>query len=148
MMITTRWTQAARLLAIALLVATTTRAQDPRDTAAETKSHSDMVARLNKVASEAKTIHKYHGDKAAKQLWAQLEQEGDNAGWKLRLDAALAHMRLANTTASIDILKKASDEMRAGRLKGGLDEASSIVFYLGMAYMLSLIHISEPTRPY
>ena len=44
-------------------------------------------------------------------------------------------MRLANTIASIDILKKASDEMRAGRLKGGLDEASSIVFYLGMAYM-------------
>ncbi|MFT4842686.1 MAG: hypothetical protein ACI90M_003164, partial [Candidatus Azotimanducaceae bacterium] len=132
---TTRWTKATRSLALALLVVSTVGAQDARDTAAETKSHADMLARLGKIATEAKTIHKYHGDKAAKQLWAQLEQDGDKAGWKLRLDAALAHMRLANTEAAIDILKKASDEMRAGRLKGGLDEASSIVFYLGMAYM-------------
>lgn len=132
---TTSWIQATRSLALALLFVSTAGAQDARDTPAETKSHADMLARLGKIAIEAKTIHKYHGDKAAKQLWAQLEQEGDHAGWKLRLDTALAHMRLANTDAAIDILKKASDEMRAGRLKGGLDEASSIVFYLGMAYM-------------
>ena len=94
-----------------------------------------MLQRLAEIATEAKSIHKYHGDQAAKQLWAQLEQQGDNADWKLRLDAALAHMRLANTQVSIDILKKASDDMRAGKLRAGINEATSIVFYLGMAYM-------------
>ncbi|MFT4515628.1 MAG: hypothetical protein ACI91B_004345, partial [Planctomycetota bacterium] len=59
---TKRWTQATRSLALALLVASTAVAQDARDTAAETKSHADMVARLGKIATEAKTIHKYHGD--------------------------------------------------------------------------------------
>ena len=142
---TPRWTQVARLIAANLITATlitatlltsaAATAQDPRDTEAETKSHAEMIRRLADIAIEAKSIHKYHGDKAAKQLWAQLEADGDKADWKLRLDAALAHLRLANTKAAIDILKTASDAMRAGQLAGGLDEASSIIFYLGMAYM-------------
>ena len=132
---TTNWTTIGRLATCTLLVAACALGQDVRDTASETKSHAFMRQRLAEIATEAKSIHKYHGDQAAKQLWAQLEQQGDNADWKLRLDAALAHMRLANTQASIDILKKASDDMRAGKLRAGINEATSIVFYLGMAYM-------------
>ena len=131
--------QAIRLLATVLLTTLLTTvtllAQASSPTAAEKASHAKMIAKLAEIAEWAKSGHKYHGDKGAKEFWAQLEAKGDQADWKLRLDAALAHMRLGNIAESIKILKKASDEMRAGRLPGNLDAASSIVFYLGMGYM-------------
>lgn len=121
---------------VALLLGTTALpAQATAPTPAETASHKKMVAKLAELGEWAKRDHQYHGDGKAKALWAQLEARGARADWKLRLDAALAHMQLGNTAESIAILKKASDEMRAGRLRGNLDAASSIVFYLGMAYM-------------
>lgn len=125
---------AARLCAL-LLACASLPAQVTAPTDAEKASHDKMVAKLAELAEWAKKDHQYHGDGEAKKLWAKLDAMGARADWKLRLDAALAHMRLGNTKESIAILAHASDEMRAGRLRGNLDAASAIVFYLGMAYM-------------
>jgi len=127
--------KALRLVAALTLAVASVLGQASTPTTAETASHTKMVRKLAEIAAWAKTSHDYTGDKLAKEVWARLEAAGDQADWRLRLDAALAHMRLGNTAASIQILKQASDEMRAGRLASNLDAASSIVFYLGMAYM-------------
>lgn len=127
--------QTVRIVATLLLATATLLGQASTPTAAEQASHKKMIRRLADISEWAKSGHEYHGDKLAKETWARLEAAGDRADWRLRLDAALAHMRLGNIADSIEILKKASDEMRAGRLRGNLDAASSIVFYLGMAYM-------------
>src|SRR5688572_32324868 len=70
-------------------------------------SHQRMVRTLAEIAERAKSDHKYHGDAAAKQLWAELTGLGDKAGWQLRLDAALAHLRLGQTRQGITILEQA-----------------------------------------
>ncbi len=106
----------------------------PRALTAE-QSHARMVETLRSIAVAARAEHKYHGDAAAKALWSDLAAQGDRAGWKLRLDAAQAHLRLGDLQRGIDVLTAARDALRDGRIEGDADAATAIVFYLGMAYL-------------
>ncbi len=99
------------------------------------QSHARMIATLREIAERARTEHKYHGDGKAKELWADLAAKGERADWKLRLDAAQAHLRLGNLQAGIDILVAARDALQNGKIDGDIDAAVAIVFYLGMAYL-------------
>jgi hypothetical protein len=101
------------LLAVATLLLPSA-AQQRVDAAAKQKSHARMVATLHDIAVRARSDHKYHGDAAAKALWAEMAQLGDQAGWKLRLDGALAHLRLGATRQGIAILEGARDALAKG----------------------------------
>ena len=98
-------------------------------------SHRRMVQELAAIAERSKTDHKYHGDKLAKQLWSELASQGDKAPWKLRLDAALEHLRLGATRPGIAILEQALAALDAGAIDGGTGAKNSVRFYLGMAWL-------------
>ena len=122
------------LLAVATLLLPSA-AQQRVDAAAKQKSHARMVATLHDIAVRARSDHKYHGDAAAKALWAEMAQLGDQAGWKLRLDGALAHLRLGATRQGIAILEGARDALAKGGIAGDVDANNAIRFYLGMAWL-------------
>src|SRR5262245_6691132 len=88
-----------RVLLAVLLAAAPVLAQSE----AEAKSHERMVKTLREIAERAKIDHHYHGTGEAKAFWAELAAQGDKAPWKLRLDAALAHLRLGTTHEGITI---------------------------------------------
>ena len=122
------------LLAAATLLAPSF-AQQRIDAAKAQQSHRRMVATLAEIAERAKRDHKYHGDAAAKALWAEMAQLGDKAPWKLRLDGALAHLRLGDTREGIRMLESARDALGAGTIDGDVDAKNAIRFYLGMAWL-------------
>lgn len=105
------------------------------DAAAKQKSHQRMVAELAAIAERSKSDHKYHGDGAAKALWAEMAKLGDKADWKLRLDAALAHLRLGATRTGIEILEAAHGALADGTIPGDVDAKNGVRFYLGMAWL-------------
>ncbi|MEZ6037849.1 MAG: CRTAC1 family protein [Planctomycetota bacterium] len=110
------------------------------DLAAKKESHARMIAALAEIAQRAKAEHKYHGDAKAKANWAEMEKLGDAAPWKMRLDAALDHLRLGNTRVAIGILEKAHAAFADGSLRGAdandtHDGNNAIRFYLGMAWL-------------
>ena len=109
-------------------------AQQPAASAGR-DSHERMVRTLAEIAERSRSDHKYHGDAAAKALWAELAQLGAKAPWKLRLDAGLAHLRLGTTRDGIAVLEGARDALAAGTIDGGTDAANAIRFYLGMAWL-------------
>ncbi|MEO6597144.1 MAG: CRTAC1 family protein [Planctomycetota bacterium] len=123
------------LAALTALLASSAPAQSPTDPAVEQKSHDRMVRTLAEIAERMKSAHKYHGDGTAKQLWAQLAEQGDKATWKLRLDAALAHLRLGNTREGVRLLTEARDGLRTGSIQGDTDAKNGVSFYLGMAWL-------------
>src|SRR5688572_2159474 len=98
-------------------------------------SHQRMVRTLAEIAERAKSEHKYHGDAAAKQLWAELETLGAKAGWQLRLEAALAHLRLGNTRDGIAMLERAHEALQKGAIEGDDGAKNSIRFYIGVAWL-------------
>src|SRR5688572_9250624 len=121
------------LFAIAL--STALAAQTKYDAAAKRASHERMVRTLASLAERAKSDHKYHGDAAAKALWAELTQLGAKAGWNLRLDAALAHLRLGATRDGIAVLEQAWQALDQRTIDGDEDAKNAIRFYLGMAWL-------------
>ncbi|MBL8752477.1 MAG: CRTAC1 family protein [Planctomycetes bacterium] len=127
--------RAALLVPSVLLATFAVPAQSKFDAKARQQSHARMVRELADIAVRAKSDHKYHGDAAAKALWAELDQLGAKAPWKLRLDAALAHLRLGATQTGIDILLGAHDALAKGTIDGDVDAKNAIRFYLGMAWL-------------
>lgn len=125
----------ALVTSLAAMFAAASPAQGKPDTDAERASHDRMVRTLREIAERARTDHKYHGDGTARELWRQLAEQGDKAPWKLRLDAALAHLRLGNVRDGIEILKATRDGMRDGKIAGDIGAINSVVFFLGMGYM-------------
>ncbi len=110
-------------------------AQARIDDAAKAASHERMVKTLREIAERAVHDHKYHGDAAAKELWAEMARLGDKAPWKLRLDAALAHLRLGATRDGIAILEQAHEGLGSGAIDGDVDAKNAVRFYLGMAWL-------------
>jgi hypothetical protein len=121
--------------ALVLASVTPLAAQSKLDAAARQKSHARMVAELAAIAVKAKHDHKYTGDGVAKELWAKLAAAGDQAPWDLRLDAALAHLRLGDTRTGIAILEKANQALAAGTIPGDTGAKNGVRFYLGMAWL-------------
>ncbi|MBM3973465.1 MAG: CRTAC1 family protein [Planctomycetes bacterium] len=123
------------VVGLAALTAAPLAGQQRRDSAAKQASHTRMVQELAAIAERSVRDHKYHGDDAAKALWAEMAQLGDKAPWKLRLDGALAHLRLGATREGIAILQAADDALVAKRIDGDVDARNSVRFYLGMAWL-------------
>ncbi|MFO1031444.1 MAG: CRTAC1 family protein [Planctomycetota bacterium] len=121
-------------VAATLLLVTPLSAQRP-DAAAKQASHRRMVQELAAIAERAKTDHKYHGDQNAKRLWAELAAAGEQAPWKLRLDAALEHLRLGATRDGIAILEHGLEAMQKGSIPEDKDGRNALRFYLGMAWL-------------
>jgi hypothetical protein len=117
------------------LAAAPLAAQQKLDLATKQASHARMVKELAAIAERSVRDHKYHGDAAAKALWAEMAQLGDKAPWKLRLDGALAHLRLGATREGIAILEAADDALAGKRIDGDVDARNSVRFYLGMAWL-------------
>ena len=117
------------------LAAAPLAAQQKLDLATKQASHARMVKELAAIAERSVRDHKYHGDAAAKGLWAEMAQLGDKAPWKLRLDGALAHLRLGATREGIAILEAADDALAGKRIDGDVDARNSVRFYLGMAWL-------------
>ncbi|MFY9343813.1 MAG: CRTAC1 family protein [Planctomycetota bacterium] len=124
----------AALLPLSVLLAALP-AQHKIDAASKLQSHARMVQTLAEIAVRAKSDHKYHGDAAAKALWAEMERLGDKADWKLRLDGALAHLRLGATRIGIAMLEDADKALAAGAIEGDADARNGVRFYLGMAWL-------------
>ena len=101
----------ATVVALAALAAAPLAGQQRLAPAATQASHARMVKELAAIAERSVRDHKYHGDAAAKGLWAEMAQLGDKAPWKLRLDGALAHLRLGATREGIAILEAADDAL-------------------------------------
>ena len=110
-------------------------AQSKLDAASRQQSHARMVTTLAEIAVRAKRDHKYHGDAAAKELWEEMAKLGDAAPWKLRLDGALAHLRLGQTREGIAILDSAHEALAKGTIEGDVGARNGIRFYLGMAWL-------------
>jgi hypothetical protein len=94
-----------------------------------------MLKTLRELAEVAKIEHHYHGTGEARALWEQLAAQGDKAPWKLRLDAALAHLRLGTTHEGIRILEAAYEAMGRKSIEGDVDAFNSIRFYLATAWL-------------
>lgn len=121
------------LLALAApALAQTPKATDP---AIERASHERMVKLLRDIAERSVVDHKYHGRKQAQDLFDELAKLEGKAPWKLRLDAALAHLRLGATRDGIRILEQAHEALGSGAIEGDLDAKNAIRFYLGMAWL-------------
>jgi hypothetical protein len=110
-------------------------AQTTIDDQAGRRSHERMVQTLRELAARSVREHKYHGDAVAKELWAELARLGEQAPWKLRLDSALAHLRLGATREGIAILEAAHAALASGAIAGDVDARNSVRFYLGMAWL-------------
>ncbi len=97
--------------------------------------HAKMVSALREVAARTDSDHYYQGGRRARELTKQLEEQGENAPWRLYLDAGTAELQLGNERAGIAILENAHQRLVDGRLRGGLPARAEISFHLGVGYL-------------
>ncbi|MEO6596874.1 MAG: CRTAC1 family protein [Planctomycetota bacterium] len=102
---------------------------------AQPAGHANMVALLEQRAKQALDDNQYFGERAVKELRADMERIGDAAPWRLRLDTAVAELQLGNERRAIELLTTARAKLQNGTLVGGAAAAIGISFHLGVAYM-------------
>jgi hypothetical protein len=104
-------------------------AVDPRPAA-----HVRMVETL---AQRAATDdgNPYFGEGERRRLRSELQAQGEAAGWRLRLDAAVAELHHGDERRAIELLMAEREALMHGRLEGDAAAAVAATFHLGTAWL-------------
>ncbi len=101
----------------------------PRDGSAR------MRGVLAELADRAAATNPFFGATQVRRCRTELQQLGDRAPWRLRLDAGIAELRLGNEREGIAILTAARQALQDGRIEGDAAAAVAVSFHLGVAWM-------------
>ncbi len=94
-----------------------------------------MVALLEERAKQAFEDNQFFGERALRQLRADLQRQGDAAPWRLCLDTAVGELQLGHERLGIELLTAAREAMKSGQIQGSRDAAVAVSFHLGVAWM-------------
>jgi hypothetical protein len=107
----------------------------PAATEPRPAGHVRMVALLAERATAGSAVNPFFGDGPLRRLTRELEQRGDAADWRLRLDTAAAALRHGDARRSIELLCSAADGLRQGRLAGDAAAALAVSYQLGVSWL-------------
>lgn len=123
---------AMRLALVSLVLLAACSKQAPARVPAA--GHARMAALLAERAA-ADDANPYFGQANLQGLRDRLRSAGEAAGWRLRLDTAVAELHQGHERAAIELLAGARDGLMRGRLAGDAPAAVAVDFHLGTAWL-------------